>query len=160
MKLYELNEQWLKVSELLEEDVTNEALKETLESINDSIEVKLEYLVKLKREHESQARQLKEEKEYFAHKQKVEENKADRLKEFIEYQMNLTETNWMMAGLFKLSIQDNPPSLKISTMAGITEEFLLPQAPKLDMVNLKKWIKEGNEIEGVQLIQTRSLRIR
>lgn len=160
MKLYELNEKWVKVSELLEEDVTNEALKETLESINDSIEVKLEYLVKLKREHESQARQLKEEKEYFAHKQKVEENKADRLKEFIEYQMNLTETNWMMAGLFKLSIQNNPPSVHVENHEHIPQSYWVAQDPRLDKKSLLQHLKDGNELPGVQLIQTRSLRIR
>jgi hypothetical protein len=158
-KLYELNQSWLTISDMLENDPTNETLQETFEAINEGIEVKLEYLVKLRREHEANASKFKEEKDYFAKKQKVEENKAARLKEFLEYQLNLMGTKKAKAGLFTLALQNNPPSLEIDDEDIIPENFWKIKKD-VDKTSLKKWIAEGNELEGVRLVSSESLRVR
>jgi hypothetical protein len=158
-KLYELNQSWLTLSDMLEDDPTNEALQETFQAINDSVEVKLEYLVKLRREHEANASKFKMEKDYFAKKQKMEENKAARLKEFLEYQLNLMGTKRVQTDLFTLALQKNPPSLEIDDEDIVPESFWKIKKD-VDKTSLKKWIAEGNELEGIRLVSSESLRVR
>jgi hypothetical protein len=158
-KLYELNQSWLTISDMLEDNPTNETLQETFQAIQNSIEVKLEYLVKLRREHEANADKFKMEKDYFAKKQKVEENKATRLKEFLEYQLNLMGTKKAKAGLFTLALQKNPPSLQIDDEDIVPEEFWKIKKD-VDKTELKKWIADGNEVEGIRLVSSESLRVR
>lgn len=162
MKLYELNEQWLKVSELLEEDDSNETLQETFEAIEGDIETKLEYLVKLKREHEAKAESFKAEKDYFAKKQKVQVNASNRLKTFIENQMEFQGTKKMSAGLFSLSLQKNPHSLVIEDESVIPHYFF-ETVKQLDKKHLKEVLQHPASkgmIYGAYLTQTESLRIK
>lgn len=62
--------------------------------------------------------------------------------------------------LFNLSIQKNPPSLNVEDEKLIPEEYWIEQAPVLDKKAMLVALKAGEEIPGVSIKQTESLRIR
>lgn len=62
--------------------------------------------------------------------------------------------------LFSFNIQNNPPSVDITDEKLIPQEFFIDQAPKLDKKSLLAALKDGKEIEGATIKQTKSLRIR
>ncbi|MDK9610246.1 siphovirus Gp157 family protein, partial [Staphylococcus pseudintermedius] len=57
-------------------------------------------------------------------------------------------------------IANNPPSLDVTEESLIPKEYWVSQAPKLNKKDLLKDIKNGADIKGVEVKQTRSLRVR
>ena len=58
------------------------------------------------------------------------------------------------------SIANNPPSLEVKDKNVVPKEFFTEQEPKLNKKELLKAVKEGLEIKGIELKQSRSLRVR
>lgn len=61
---------------------------------------------------------------------------------------------------FDINIKKNPPSLRIDKEGNIPPEYFKNLAPILDKTLLKDAIKNGLNIEGVQLVQTERLEIK
>ena len=74
--------------------------------------------------------------------------------------MKVTGKNKFKGQLFSFSIQKNPPSLNVDDEKLIPEEYWIEQAPVLDKKTLLAALKSGEEIPGVSIKQTESLRIR
>ena len=62
--------------------------------------------------------------------------------------------------LFSFNVQNNPPTVEVSDEKLIPKEFFVEQSPKLDRKALLAALKDGKEIEGAIIKQTKSLRIR
>jgi len=62
--------------------------------------------------------------------------------------------------LFTISIQNNPPSVNIQDDATVPEKYYIPQPPKLDKRALIEDLKAGAQYEGIELVQTKGVRIR
>jgi len=59
-----------------------------------------------------------------------------------------------------VSIQNNPPSVRVVNEELIPSHFMIPQPPKLDKKTILQKLKDGEKVPGVELAQGRSLRIR
>lgn len=170
-KLYELNSKFLELQGILDEledspDVDlKEMIADSLESIEATIESKIENLIKLQKQYDAEADMFKSEKDRLQIKQKSAENKAENVKRFIEDQLKLlgydgTNKKQLQAGLWKANIQKNAPSLVVALDAVIPKEYYRQPEPVLDKRELLDAVKNGTKIKGVVMVQTETIRIR
>jgi len=159
--LYKLNERYqniLQVAEMMDE----EEFKEALNGIEDDIENKADGYAKVIKEFESQINGLKSEEKRLKDRRTTLENKIKNMKENLENSMKLQGKTKFKTPLFSFNIQNNAPSLTVMDESNIPKRFFEEQKPKLNKTALKNYMKENEdeEVEGVMLKQTESLRIR
>ena len=159
MNLYELKENYLKVLELIEAGEEN--LEDTLESINDTIEVKAENYAKIIRNLEGNVNMLKAEVERLNSRKKSIEGNVDRLKENLKMAMIVTGKEKIKTGLFNITVANNPVALNVFDENLIPENFFTYETiKKMDKAAIKDLLKAGQVVEGAELTQGRGLRIK
>lgn len=157
MNLYELSQNYLAVQDM---DLEPETLKDTLDSIEEAIEVKAENIAKWIRNLEADKKAFEEEEKRFKEKKQAADNRIKSLKLYLEDNMRLTGKTKFKAGFFSFAIQNNPPSVEVFDEALIPKQFLIEQPPKIDRAGIKELLKAGEEVPGAELKQTKGLRIR
>lgn len=159
MKLYELTENYQQVLEIAEQ-LDAETLKDTLDSINDEIEMKVESTAFVIKTLDSNITTIDTEIKRLSAMKSAQTNNVKNLKLYIQESMEKVGLDKVKGKMIKVAIQNNPPSLKLENETLVPKEYFVIQEPKLDKKRLMKDVKEGLEIEGVELQQTRSIRIR
>ena len=161
MKLYELQQSYLNLQELLENaDIPQEVIIKALDEVGEQLEEKAENIAKLIKTLEVDITGFKEEEKRLADQRKVLENRVKNLKEYLDGAMKATGKLKFKGKLFSFNIQKNPPSVDIINEKSIPSEFFIEQQPLLDKKALLAALKEGKEIEGATIKQTESLRIK
>ena len=159
--LYELTEDYKQLLDMMEDpDISEEAILNTLEFVDEEIEDKLDGYGRVIRTIEFNAENKKKEAERLLERAKSEKNRAESLKKRIEGAMLAMDKPKVKTLLFSYNIQNNAPSLDIETEQFIPEDYYIKQEPKLDRRCLLDAIKKGIEIQGVSIKQTASLRMR
>lgn len=158
MNLYELSTNYLQIQEMIMEGA--EGLEDTLESLNDAIEEKAVGYAKVIKNIEGQVLAIKEEEKRLAERRRSLESNIKRLKENLELSMLDTGKKKIKTNLFTFNIQKNPPSVKILDEEAIPSDYLVKQKPKIDKKAIINDMKNGVEVEGVEIKQGESLRIR
>lgn len=160
MNLYELTEKYVKLFNELDdaEEITEEQKKE-FEEIDGSLEEKYENCVMMIKNWQADAEAYKNQEKIFTDKRRSAEKKATDMKKFIEYSMQQTKQQRVKTNLFTLNIQKNTPSLEITSEDHIDDSYYIIER-KLNKKELLSDIKEGLIVDGVELRQTESLRIR
>lgn len=156
--IYELTGQYLELQQMIDDG--HEGLEDTLESIEDAIEVKLENTAKMIRNYEAEVEVYKAEEKRLADRRKSAENQVKRLKEGMEMMMRAGDKKKIKTSLFSFNIHNNPPSVNVTDDALIPQEYFVPVDPRLDKKALMAKLKAGEDVPGVELKQTDSLRIR
>ena len=82
------------------------------------------------------------------------------MKESLQDSMETTGKTKFKTALNSYNIQNNPPSLKVTNEKLIPKDYWLSQAPKLNKKSALAELKAGNTIPGLEVKQTRSLRVR
>ena len=96
-----------------------------------------------------------------ASKAKSFSNKADSLKRYLQSSLEASGVDKVKGHLFTLIVKNNPISLDLSTTEYIPDEFKRVPEPVVNKRELLKHIKDTGEVfEGVEVKQTRSIRIR
>lgn len=157
--LYKLAENYNRVIELADQ-LDDGTLKDTLDSIEEVFDDKVENIAKAIKEIEGQADMIKTEKDRLTKREQTMRNNAKGMKRYMQEQMEAVGKKKVQGELLTVAIQKNAPSVKIESEQYIPEEFYIPQPAKLDKAQLKQDLKLGLEIPGVELIQTESVRIR
>ena len=165
MKMYELTGMYLELMNLLESgEMTEEELKDTFEALDGDIEDKAENTAKVIKSVEGQIDVIKAEEKRLKDRRTALENNVKRIKSNLEYLMLAMDKKKIKTPLFTLSVQKNAPSVVIhdeSYLALPKYKYLYKQQePVLDRKLLLEKLKAGEEIKGVTLQQTESLRIR
>lgn len=157
MNLYELSQNYLAVQDM---DLEPETLKDTLDSIEEAIEVKAENIAKWIRNLEADKKAFEEEEKRFKEKKQAADNRIKSLKLYLEDNMRLTGKTKFKAGFFSFAIQNNPPSVEVFDEALIPKQFLIAQPVKIDRAGIKELLKAGEEVPGAELKHSSGLRIR
>nr|DAE03524.1 MAG TPA: resistance protein [Siphoviridae sp. ctpoI7] len=157
MNLYELSQNYLAVQDM---DLEPETLKDTLDSIEEAIEVKAENIAKWIRNLEADKKAFEEEEKRFKEKKQAADNRIKSLKLYLEDNMRLTGKTKFKAGFFSFAIQNNPPSVEVFDEALIPKQFLIEQPVKIDRAGIKELLKAGEEVPGAELKHSTGLRIR
>ena len=156
--LYELTSEFKELLFLAEtEDLDEQTIKDTLESLGYELEEKADGYAKVIKELEGQIETLKAEIKRLSDRKKTVENNIGRMKKTLEEAMKVAGKPKFKTSLFSFNIQRNPARLVIT--GDVPEEYLIPQDPKVDNAAIKKQLKE-QELDFAHLEQTESLRIR
>lgn len=161
MKLYELTEQFRKLEEMAcgidcQED--SDALSALWAEIADGFEEKAERTAMVIKNLSAESEAIKAEEERLRLRRKAIESSADNLKGYLEAHMKATGINKVQGKLFTLSIQKNPPSLKLDEEKLADGWWRIKREP--DSAKIKDAIKDGQDVTGAWLEQGESLRIR
>jgi hypothetical protein len=153
-------------------EMDEETLFDTLEGIQDAIEVKLENYVYVIRSIESQNEAIDKELQRLADYKKGNTATINRLKGAI---LDAVETlgesvpksksaakrlNINSQFLKNITVQNNPAKLKYTDVTVIPGGYLKPQEPKIDGKAILEDLKKGKEVKGATLVQERGLRIK
>ena len=159
MNLYELKENYMRVLELIENG--EEGLEDTLESINDTIELKADGYARMIRNLEGNVTALKAEIDRMTDRKKSIENNIERLKENLKNAMIETGKEKIKTDLFNIKVADNPYAVNVIDETLIPEKYFKVEIiRKLDKLSLRDAIKNGEEIQGAELTQGKGLRIK
>lgn len=161
MKLYELGESYTTLLEKIESgEFKFDDLKDTLEAIEEAIEMKIENIAKIVKTTESEAEIVKLEEKRLAEKRKALENSAERLKQYAEDELRKTGIQKVKGKLFTIALQKNPPSVEVLSESDIPEDYIRVVTQKsVDKKSILEVLKAGEFVPGVSLKQTESLRI-
>lgn len=159
MKLYELTQSYNQVLDMAEE-LDQQTLLDTLESIQDSIEDKVENTAKLAKTFEAYAKAIKEEEDRLSTRRKASENKVTSIKKYLQEQLELAGIKNIKRPTITVAIRNNPASVKVLDETLIPTEYLVPQPPKVDKKAILAALKNGQTIPGVELTQGKGLQIR
>ncbi|MEN4468664.1 siphovirus Gp157 family protein [Staphylococcus hominis] len=158
--LFDLSTDYQQLYDLIAEQKDEQILKDTLASINDAIEDKADGYVAVIKTLEGDNKAIDEEIKRLRQRKTSNQNGVKRLKESLQEAMEQTGKEKFKTALNSYSIANNPPSLDITDESLIPKQYYIEQQPKLDKKELLKVVKDGLEIKGVELKQSRSLRVR
>lgn len=160
--LYELTGNYSTVLSMIEDsDVPSEAMIDTLESINDAIEVKAEGIGKMLRMLDADIEALKAEEKRLADRRKTIENKQKQIKDYVRYQLEVAGLTEIKSPLITVKVQNNPPAVEIVDRDAIPRQFIKTTIVEdVDKNAIKEALKNGEEVPGAVLLQGKSLRIR
>ncbi|HAR6219142.1 siphovirus Gp157 family protein [Staphylococcus pseudintermedius] len=158
--LFNLTDAYQQVYDLIAEQGDETVLIETLQSINDALEDKADGYVAVIKTLEADNVAIDEEIKRLRQRKTSNQNGISRLKESLQFTMESTGKEKFKTALNSYSIANNPPSLDVTEESLIPKEYWVSQAPKLNKKDLLKDIKNGADIKGVEVKQTRSLRVR
>ena len=158
MNLYELTGEALYLQELfLNGDIDERVVRDTLESIGAN--EKIESLCYVLKNLDAFAKSCKEEENKLAEKRKAAENGISRIKDNMLAFMEASMTDKVKAGVFSVRIGSTVKT-EIEDESAISAEYKIPQPDKLDTARIKADLKEGKEIPGARLSESRYVVIR
>ena len=163
MKLYEVAEAFAQIQDFLNNAETDDeivAIKEVLVDYECQFEEKVENIVYLIKNAQSDVEALKKEELRLAEKRKAAERKIESLKDYLFGAFMQTGTERIKFPQFTVSIRNNAESVNVNDITKIPQDYFVPQPPKLNKSGLKKAIQDGEVIEGAELVRNKSLQIR
>lgn len=151
MKLYELTEEFLQVLNMLEdEDVDEQIIQDTLESIESEIEDKADGYAKIIKTLEADVDGIQKENDRLTARKKTYENRIKWLKQNLEMCMRTTGKKKFTTDLFSFNIQKNGGKRKLTIdvdVENIPEEYRIKQPDAVNGDKLREYLKE-NGLEG------------
>lgn len=157
--LYELNGIYLDILNNAA-DWDPAAFAIAVDSIQDSIEVKLENYAKLIRHLEGEAAMIEAEEDRLAARRKSLENRIRDLKENMQLSMELTMTDKIKSPLFTIWLQtSNSAAVEITNEKQLLKQYK-SQEIKIDKKQLLADLKAGKVIRGAQLKESSSTSVR
>lgn len=158
--LYELSNSYIQLLEL-EEGMDSDVFEDTLQSIDESIELKAVNIAKFVRNLEAECNCIEDEKKRLESKISANKNKIDRLKKYLKDSMDYTGKTKINDPLFKITIEKNPPKVNVLNEETIPSEFFTEKTTRsLNKKEVLDKLKQGEQIEGVQMVQETGLRIK
>lgn len=157
MNLFELTENYVKF--FTEFENADEITEEMADNLNVEIEEKCDNYARMIRNLEADVEAFKNQEKIFNEKRKSAENKVKWLKQNLQASMELQGRKKVKTDLFSFNIQKNAPALEITNEKNIDDGYYVVER-KLNKKELLNDIKEGLIVDGVELKQTESLRIR
>lgn len=164
-RLYEITGELLTLQEMLEDDLEDEVLADTLEAVTGEYEIKLEAYCKVIKNLEADIDALKCEADRLNTKRKTLENNIDRLKKAMFDSMKVTNTAKVKGTLFTVAIQKNGG--KIPVIPGPDADtsklpdnlVIVTEKPNLDAI--REALEAGKTVTGYSLGERgESLRIK
>lgn len=163
MKLYDIQTQYQTILDQFQDVESPEqidALTEELSAIQDAFESKAEAYCVIYRTLTATAEAFKAEEDRLKQRRQYAEAAAERVKRGLESAMLALDIRKMDAGTFSPAIQKNAPSVDVQNEEAIPEKYLIPQSPKIDKRLILIDLKAGAVIEGCEIKQTESIRIK
>lgn len=165
MKLYELTQNYRNLQSLLDnleeqEGLTVEMIHGALGQVEDNINDKIENTCKVIKEIEADSIGIDEEIKRLSALKKQKENTVKKLKEYVEFEMNGIGLTKVEGRLFKISFRKSKV-VKVIDETKIPKEFIkIKTTESISKTDLGKALKNGETIEGAELVENKSLQIK
>lgn len=160
-KLYEISDRYRNIQELLDNpDLPEVDILNALNKIDEEFDTKAENIAKLISSLNADIDGMTKEIKRLQNRKSVMEHRADDLKSYIYEHMKAIKKKKIKGALFTLSIQKNSPSVNVLDEGAIPGRYKIPQPPKLDKKAILTDLKQGVEVNGTEIKQGTSLRIR
>jgi len=160
-KLYEISDRYKNIQELLDNpDLPEVDILNALNKIDEEFDTKAENIAKLISSLNADIDGMTKEIKRLQNRKSVMEHRADDLKSYIYEHMKAIKKKKIKGALFTLSIQKNSPSVNVLDEGAIPAQYKIPQPSKLDKKAILADLKQGVEVNGVEIKQGTSLRIR
>ncbi|HDE0534606.1 TPA: siphovirus Gp157 family protein [Staphylococcus aureus] len=156
--LYELSEAFKELSNQDELDQT--LLKDTLDSIQAEMNVKVDNIVNWRRETLGDIDVIDKEIKRLQNLKKQKQNLTDRLRDYLKEMLETQEVDSYRTAANHIYKRKNGASKNIIDEKLIPSDYWLSQAPKLNSKQLIDDLKAGKDIPGVELKVTESLVIK
>jgi len=163
LKLYELSHEYQAIEDKLATvDNAEDAQSVTtmLDGVTSAIEDKLLAIARVVKNLDAEADAIKAEEKRLAERRGAIENNVRRLKDYAQEHMEQSGIDHAKDDLFTVALQNSPPSVQVDNESAIPEDYWRHPAPSVDKRALLDALKSGEDIPGVSLRQSRSLRIR
>lgn len=157
MNLYEIKQEFEKAIEECVDMETGEIINPArLEELNMVLTDKRENVALYIKNLSAEVKAIDEEAKNLTNRKRVLNNKVEGLKKYLADNLegHKFETAKVVVS-FRKSEQ-----LEINSTEHIPAEYLISQEPKIDKVALKNSIKQGIEINGVQIITKQNIQIK
>jgi hypothetical protein len=155
------NEYQAQLGKLLELDIDEQTMKDTVEGLSGELEVKATNVAMFIRNLEASAEQIKLAEKAMSDRRKAIENKADSIKRYLFENMKRTEITKIESPHFTLSIKKNPPSVVIEDESLIPNEYVEDKVvTSINKAAIKDAINAGKEVTGAHIQQGERLEIK
>lgn len=158
--IFELTDNYKQVYDLISEQGDEQALIDTLASINDALEDKADGYASVIKSLQADNSAIDEEIKRLKQRKTSNENGVKRLKDNLKESMELTGKEKFKTAFNSFSISKNAPSKEVLDEKLIPKDYWISQAPKINSKLLLDDLKAGKEVPGAEIKQTRSLRVR
>ncbi len=154
--LYQLNNAYAQLQQMIEDG--QEGLEDTLDSITDAVEEKLEAYAMVIKNIESDVEGIKSEEKRLAERRKVMENGVVRMKQAIAETLQNSGQDKVKTEKFTFSWRKSS-KVEVSNIDSLPQQYVKVERT-ISRAELAKALKAGEQIEGAQLIENQSLSIR
>ena len=155
MKLYDIAE----IYENLENIDDEVAVAAAMDAVDAALEEKLESTAKVIRNLEAEADALEAEEKRLKARKTALRNRIADIKGYVQENLEAMGKDKVTSGIFKWSIQANAPSVNILDESLIPDDYWKIERKPMK-TEIKKAIEAGELTEGVELVRTKSLRLR
>lgn len=161
MTLYDLTADYLELQEMMEDDISDDALLDSMESIEGLYEDKIDGYAAVIRTLEAEATAYKEEADRMANKAKVIRNNIARMKKAMQESMMQTGIRKVKGKRFTVSVQKNggkAPFVLTWNDANTLPDNLVERKPNIEAI--RAVTEKGDTTYGYIAERGESLRIK
>ena len=155
MKLYEISQNYLSALEFfgdVDNDMSLDTALDTFEAIEGDFEQKVISVAAYAKQLEAEAEAIKAAMERMEKRRKAIENRADYLKDYTKVCMEQMGKTKVACPWFNISIQKNPPSVRVYDEAALPFEYVLEVVNvKVDKAAIKAALSAGVAVSGAKL---------
>lgn len=166
MNIYKLTYKYEEILDLLQSvdvstnDEYRQILEDTLESISDALDDKVEGYVKIIDQMRRDREMLKVERDRINERICSLNNNTKRMQTVLYDTLKASGKEKIKTPLYSIWIQQDPPSIEVLDELEIPNEYWVEQLPTLDKRQLLADLKEGKEVKGAQIKQGEGVRYR
>ncbi|HHL2038278.1 TPA: siphovirus Gp157 family protein [Clostridium perfringens] len=159
-KLYELANNYRNLTELIDrEDVEQDLIQNALKECKGDIEEKVDNIVKLIRNTESDIEGYKAEEKRLNARRKSLENNVTSLKNYLDSSLKGLGLKEVKTTLFTCKFQKSKASVDIENLEDIPSGYIKIKK-EADKIALYTALKMGEEVPGAKLVQNETLKIK
>lgn len=158
MSLFQLTNQYRELLQAVEDnpDMDPEVVKDTIDSIEESMSDKYDHIWTFIKDLEAQAMLRDDYVKQAKATSKSLKSKIDRLKKYALQEMNAAGKKRVVTDHYVLSVR-NSHSVKITDEHLIPKAFLEEQKPKIKKKEIAMAFKNGQDVPGTEYVQSQSI---
>lgn len=168
MNLYSITNEYKRLlDDIAEGNIPEEAIKDTLDSVTDELNSKLDNIACYVKGLNAEAEAIRIEAITLQTRQKAKANESTRLMDYIHDAMITAGKSKLETARCKLSIKLNPEALNVTDTAALItwaqakyEDLLTYASPTLDKVKIKELVKAGVQVPGCSLTRGERLEVK
>lgn len=142
-------------------DIDEQAFLDTMEGIEDEVKAKATAVASYILNMRSLAANIKEAEANMAARRKSLESKATRLSDYLLSNLEAAGIPDVQTPLFAIKIKKLPPSVVVAKGAVLPDNFINRKVTETpNKVAIKNYLKEGNELAGVELVSGKRLEVK